>query len=96
MFAALSDTGMTERSEQQRDSMMGMPITHISMKGKLYVNTLEGELQVLGKTAKLELLSQEGEILQVLTGTSQDGDGMVHFVLEGEVPSAQYYLTVEK
>ena len=22
--------------------MMGMPVTHITMKGKLYVNTLEG------------------------------------------------------
>ena len=96
LFVALSDTGMTETSMEQGDSMMGMPITHISMKGKLYVNTLEGELQIPGKTAKLELLSQEGKILQVLTGMSQDGDGMVHFVLEGEVPSAQYHLTVKK
>lgn len=60
LLVALSDTGMTETKSEQGDMMMGMPVTHITMKGKLYVNTLEGELWLPGRTAKLELLSQEG------------------------------------
>ena len=74
--------------------MMGMPVTHITMKGKLYVNTLEGELWLQGRTAKLELLSQEGVVLATYDGESQDGN--VKFVLGGEIPSTQYRLVVER
>ena len=94
LLVALSDTGMTETKSEQGDMMMGMPVTHITMKGKLYVNTLEGELWLPGRTAKLELLSQEGEVLATYDGESQDGN--VKFVLGGEIPSTQYRLVVER
>ena len=94
LLVALSDTGMTETKSEQGEMMMGMPVTHITMKGKLYVNTLEGELWIPGRAARLELLSQEGEVLARYDGESQHGN--VKFVLGGEVSSTQYRLVVER
>ena len=92
LLTALGDTGMDETVMEAGPDLYGMPLTHVKMKGKLYINTLEGELFVQAKEASLEVLDQEGNILRVLEGEA-DGDRQ-RFVLSGEDASAQYRLSI--
>lgn len=90
LFVAMSDTGMDDTTYEPGEIMMGIPSTRIRMKGKLYVNTFEGKLSVKANHARLELLSQEGD---VLTWIEADGtDGRVTLALKGDVPALQYRL----
>lgn len=92
LLTALGDTGMDETVMEAGPDLYGMPLTHVKMKGKLYINTLEGELFVQAKEVSLEVLNQEGDILRVLKGEA-DGDRQ-RFALSGEDASAQYRLII--
>ena len=93
LLTAIGDTGMDETVMEAGPDLYGMPLTHVKMKGKLYINTLEGELFVQAKEASLEILDQEGNILRSVRGES-DGDRQ-RFLLNGEDASAQYRLIIK-
>ncbi len=94
LLVAMSDSGMDATTSGEGGMIMGMPVTHIVMKGKLYVNTFEGEITVPAKSACLELLSQEGAVLCSIEKEAEAGE--VKFVLRGDVPATQYRLVIAK
>lgn len=94
LLFAMSGSGMTDTTNDEGPEMMGFKARHITMKGKLYIETLEGEISVKADAAKLYALSQTGEVIKEILGVKKENE--VIFVLDGSVPSAQYKLVVSK
>lgn len=93
LLTAMGRTGMDGTSFNPGPQYMGIPITIVTMAGKLYAETLEGELLVKARTATLEILNPVGEVIAVLEGEATS-DG-VRFVLDGSIPGVQYRLVVK-
>jgi len=93
LITAMGRTGMDGTRFDPGPQYMGIPITIVTMAGKLYAETLEGELLVKAKAATLEILDPVGEVLTTLEGEPcEEG---VRFVLDGTVPGVQYRLIVK-
>lgn len=73
--------------------LMGIPFTAVTFAGKLYVETLEGEILVKARRARLEILDTEGNTLAVMEDESQTGE--ICFALDGSVASVQYHLILQ-
>ena len=93
LITAMGRTGTDQTAFTPGPDFMGIPITVVTFAGKLYAETLEGELLVKAKRAKLEILDPVGNVLAVLHGDSA-GESIV-FKLTGEIPGVQYKLTTE-
>lgn len=93
LITAMGRTGMDGTSFNPGPQYMGSPITIVTLAGKLYAETLEGELLVKANAAALEILNPIGEVLAILEGEPcPEG---VRFVLDGTVPGVQYRLIVK-
>lgn len=103
ILTAMGTTGMDETVSGPGPDAMGMPMTAVEFKGKLYAETLEGKIFVKAKEAVLRILNPVGEVLTELRGeaAAEDGmdkaasDGVVCFDVNGEVPGVQYHLKVK-
>ncbi len=93
LLTAMGNTGMDETVANPGPQMMGIPLTVLTFAGKLYAETLEGNLYVKARDAVLQVLSPVGEVLAELTG-EKSGD-TVCFALNGEVPGIQYRMVIK-
>ena len=93
MLTAIGTSGMDETTMSPGPEYMpGFSLTQVHFAGKLYADTLEGELAVQASKAKLEILSPEGE---VLSRWEHEGEnGVVRFTLDGTVPGVNYRLVM--
>lgn len=94
LITAVSDTGMDAATIEQGCAYMGFPMNQVKLDGKLYINTLEGELWVHAYSARLEMLSPSGKILWRSDGVSRRGK--ICFELDGSIPSCQYRLVLTR
>lgn len=92
-LTAMGTTGTDGTTMGQGPSMMGIPFTAVTFGGKLFAETLEGEISVKARKATLEILDPAGAVLKTLTGEGADGEA--RFALDGSVPGVQYRLVVE-
>lgn len=92
-LVAMGTTGADETTYEKGPEMMGITFTAVTFKGKLFVETLEGNICVKAENAVLQILNPIGEVLAELEGT-QTEDG-VCFVMDGQIPGVQYHLIVE-
>ena len=74
--------------------MMGIPLTMLTFAGKLYADTLEGNLYIKAKEAFLQALDPVGRIMETLEGEKTE-DG-VRFILDGTIPTVQFLLKVHR
>ncbi len=94
VITAMGSTGMDETTYEPGPELFpGFSLKVMTLKGKLYADTLEGSLSVKAGAAKLELLSPVGEVLATLEGV-KTADG-VRFDLDGGIPSVQYRLVIQ-
>ena len=63
----MGETGMDETEMQTGIELMGYEFTAVTMKGKLFADTLEGTISVKGKKATLEILSPVGKSSELWT-----------------------------
>lgn len=93
LITALGKTGLDQTEYRYPDiGQGGLPLTTVTLKGKLCAETLEGRLTVKAPGAVLELLSPVGDVLATMRG-EQAANGIC-FELDGSVPSLQYHLTL--
>lgn len=93
VLTAMGTTGCDETTMDEGPSTMGFTFTNVTLAGKLYAETLEGELIVKADRATLEILSPVGDVLKVLEGTVENGNVIFH--LDGTVSGLQYRLMVQ-
>jgi len=94
LLTALGKTGSDQTEYQYPDyTQPGLPFTTVTMKGKLYAETLEGALTVQAASATLEILNPVGEVLATLLGENTDTG--VTFSLDGSIPGVMYRLILE-
>lgn len=74
--------------------MMGICFTAVTLKGKLYAETLEGSILVKADEAVLEVLDPTGEVIGEIRG-EKERDG-IRFAMTGEHASVQYHLIIKK
>lgn len=94
VLTAMGTTGMDETVSGPGPEAMGMPMTAVEFKGKLYAETLEGKISVRAKEAVLRILNPVGEVLAEWNGEKCGED--VCFALNGEVPGVQYHLQIKR
>lgn len=92
VLSAMGETGCDETFMSEGPNAMGFTFTNVTIQGKLFAETLEGELCVKAPSARLEILSPVGEVLAVQEHTAEDG--IVRFMLDGSVPGVQYFLHI--
>ena len=93
VLTAMSSTGMDETTYNPGPEMMGFPLTSVVFRGKLYVDTLEGEIHVKARDAVLQALSPTGEVITEIAGEkSKEG---ICFKMTGEIPSVQFCLRIK-
>lgn len=93
-MTAMGKTGMDKTEFQHpSDTVAGIPLTVVLLKGKLYAETLEGAMTVKAEKATLKILDPVGNVLAVKEGVPTDA-GLV-FELAGDVPGVQYHLIIE-
>ncbi len=92
LMTAIGKTGTDETKVEPGVEMMGFPMTMVTVEGKLYMETLEGEMTVAAPAAVLRLLDVYGNEIGAMNG--EPADGGVRFVLDGSVPAAQYVLEI--
>lgn len=94
VITALGTTGTDQASYNPGPELMpGFQFTIVRLDGKLYAETLEGELHVKAKEAVLQILNPVGEVLAELSGQSTGDD--ICFELKGDIPGVQYHLIVK-
>ncbi len=93
LLTAMGPTGTDQQTCTPVSEMYGVTINAVTMAGKLYADTAEGELLVRGTSATLEILNPVGKVIGQVTG--QGRDGWVSLPLDGTVPGIQFHLTVE-
>ena len=91
---AMGETGMDETEMQTGIELMGYEFTAVTMKGKLFADTLEGTISVKGKKATLEILSPVGEVIRIMDG-EKIGESVL-FHLDGMVPGIMYHLSINE
>lgn len=94
VLTAMGITGMDETTyEQGPEIFPGFAMQVMTLKGKLYTDTLEGSIFVKAQAASLEILNPVGEVLTRMEG--EKAEGGVAFQLDGTVPGVQYHLILE-
>ncbi len=94
LLTAMGKTGVDKTEYQYPDyTQPGLPFTTVTLKGKLYAETLEGTLTVQADSATLEILNPVGEVLATLQG-EKSAEG-VNFVLDGSIPGVMFRLILE-
>ena len=73
---------------------MPFEFTAVAMRGKLYVETLEGCISVKAENARLEILSPVGDVLAQVEGEKAGEE--VRFILDGSTPGIQYRLVIRR
>ena len=91
-LTAIGRTGMDSAAFSKGPDFMGIPLTVVTLGGKLYAETLEGEIFVRAKEAELAVLDPVGNVLITLKG--EPADGGVRFVLDGSAAGVQFLLMV--
>ena len=94
ILTAMGETGMDETEMQTGIELMGYEFTAVTMKGKLFADTLEGTISVKGKKATLEILSPVGEVNRIMDG-EKIGESVL-FHLDGMVPGIMYNLSINE
>lgn len=94
VMTAMGTTGMDETTYQPAQEKMGITYTEVALKGKLYVETLEGVIWVKARRATLQILNPIGEVLKITEGEKK-GENIL-FALNGEIPGVQFYLRIEE
>lgn len=80
LLTAMGTTGMDETTSVQKGKMMGIPLTMLTFAGKLYADTLEGNLYIKAKEAFLQALDPVGRIMETLEGEkTEDGVRFISF-----------------
>ena len=92
LLTAMGTTGCDETFMSEGPNTMGISFTNVTIQGKLFAETLEGELCVQAANARLELLSPVGEVLAVQEHAAEYG--WIRFRLDGTVSSVQYHLII--
>lgn len=92
VLTAMGNTGMDETTYTPGMEMMGVTFTNVALHGKLYADTLEGTICVRADAAVLTALDTYGNPIRKIVGERTE-DGVV-FVLDGNVPSVNYVITV--
>ena len=93
LMTAMGRTGTDKSTFNPGPDYMGIPITIVTLAGKLYAETLEGELLVKSKAATLEILNPVGEVIAKVEGEPcEEG---VHIELDGTMPGVQFRLIVK-
>jgi hypothetical protein len=92
ILTAMGETGNDGNIYEPGAEMMGITFTNVTLKGKLFAETLEGTVCVKAEQAVLTVLSPVGEELAQLTGR-KEGD-CVRFDLDGSIPGIQYHLVI--
>lgn len=92
LLTAFGTTGCDETRLSEGPGFMGITFTNVTIAGKLFAETLEGEICVRGERASLQILSPVGEVLSFMREESENG--FVSFVLDGSVPGVSYHLTL--
>lgn len=93
LLTAMGRTGTDGTTFTPGPDYMGIPVTVVTMAGKLYAETLEGTLTVRAENAELFALSTTGEIIAEVEG--RRGDGAVTFELDGDIAGVQFLLRTE-
>ncbi len=94
VLTAMGTTGMDETTYNPGSEMMGICFTAVTLKGKLYAETLEGSILVRADEAVLEALDPTGAVLGEIRG-EKERDG-IRFAMTGEHASVQYHLIIKK
>ena len=94
VLTAMGTTGMDETTYNPGPEMMGICFTAVTLKGKLYAETLEGSILVKADEAVLEVLDPTGEVIGEIRG-EKERDG-IRFAMTGEHASVQYHLIIKK
>ena len=94
ILTAMGETGMDETEMQTGIELMGYEFTAVTMKGKLFADTLEGTISVKAEKASLEILSPVGEVITVMDGEKSGGSVLFH--LDGMVPGIMYHLSINE
>lgn len=94
LLLAVSDTGMDETTIGRGPTIMGFPMNQVTLAGKLFADTLEGEIRVRAGSATLSFLAPSGRVIRQEQG-EREGNETV-FRMDGSTPSCQYRLTLEK
>ena len=89
-ITAMGETGMDETQRQPGIELMGYDFTAVTMKGKLFADTLEGTITVKAERASLEILNPIGEIITVIDG-EKNGEEII-FKLDGMMQGIMYHL----
>jgi len=92
-LTAIGATGTEEATYEPAELYPGIPFTSVSMKGKLYADTLEGTIIVKAQKAILQILSPIGDILLEISRDEIEGE--IRFELDGSYASVQYLLQTE-
>lgn len=94
LLTALGKTGTDQASYNPGPEVMpGFAFTAVRLDGKLYAETLEGQISVKARGAHLTVLDPIGQVLGEITG-EQNGDCIV-FRLDGSLPGVHYHLTMD-
>ena len=91
VLTAMGKTGMDETEYAAGMEMMGIPLTCVSLQGKLYAETLKGEICVQAQEASLEALDTTGHVIGRIEGRKSEDGGIV-FNLDGAQAAVQYRL----
>ncbi|MCM1388284.1 MAG: hypothetical protein NC231_13230, partial [Bacillus sp. (in: Bacteria)] len=68
ILTAMGETGCDETTCEAGEQMMGITFTNVTIKGKLFAETIEGVLKVKAKKAELEVLNPIGEVIDTMDG----------------------------
>ncbi|MCM1216076.1 MAG: hypothetical protein NC331_10575 [Lachnospiraceae bacterium] len=91
ILTAMGETGCDETTREPGQQMMGITFTNVTLKGKLFAETIEGVLRVKAKKARLEILNPIGEVIDAMDGMS-DGEE-VFFDLK-ETKGIMFHLSI--
>ncbi|MCM1155486.1 MAG: hypothetical protein NC314_02260 [Roseburia sp.] len=93
ILTAMGKTGCDETTYEAGQQMMGVTFTNVTIKGKLFAETIEGVLRVKAKKARLETLNPIGEVIDAVEGTANGEE--VSFDLK-ESKGIMFHLSIEK
>ena len=94
LFIAMGKTGTDQQSfNPGPEYMPGVRFTMVRMDGKLYAETLEGNVHVKAKQAKLIALDPIGQELGEISGRQEENG--IRFDIKGDLPGVQYHLIME-
>lgn len=92
ILTAMGETGNDENEYEPGEEMMGITFTNVTLKGKLFAETMEGVLKVKAEKGILEVLNPVGEVIGSMEGVA-DADG-ISFVLE-KTKGILFHLIIE-